>query len=59
MATLFDHTCFFLLDDSDNIPLFDSKLIYTIRLVVFSDKEVLKQTSYRKQGIANINLVLA
>ena len=46
MATLFEHTWLFLLDDPDNIPLFDSKLIHTIRLEVFSDKEVLKQTSY-------------
>ena len=51
MATIFDDTCLFLVDDSDNIPLFDSKLIHTISLVVFDDKEVFKHTSYRKPGL--------
>ena len=51
METVFDDTCLFLRDDSDNIPLFDSKLIHTISLVVFNDKKVLKKASYRKPGL--------
>ena len=58
IETVFDDTCLFLLDDPDDIPLFDSKLIHTISLVVFNDKKVLKRTSYRKTVILSMQFLI-